>query len=140
MKVSFRRAGIAATLALLAAALSPLVSAQAASADAPHQGAVPPTFNPKDAGPPPSDAEIGHFVDASMQVQAISQKARSKFKAAKTDAARASIQKSAESSMEQAVQQNQLTTARYKQIFVAMQTDRSVHQKVVAQLKKKQGK
>lgn len=140
MKISLRRAGIVAALALSAAALSPQVLAQTAAANAPNQAATPPAFNPKDAGPPPSDAEIGHFVDASLQVQAISQKARSKFEAAKTDAARASIQKSAETEMKQAVQKNQLTPKRYKQIFVAMQTDKSIHQKVAALVQKKRSK
>lgn len=96
-------------------------------------------MNPGDAGPPPGDAEVHHFVKAAMQVQAIKQQATQQFDTAKTDADRTRIRDDAEAKMEATIKQNQLTVARYNQIFIAMQTNDKVQQKVQKAASEQQG-
>ena len=112
----------------IAPAMAPAQTSQ--PAQPPPQRQQAPAMNPKDAGPPPSDAEVHHFVNAALQVQVIKQQATQQFDAAKTEADRTRIRDDAEAKMEATIKQNQLTVARYNQIFTAMQTNDKVQQKV----------
>lgn len=141
MKKRARYSAIATALMLSGVMVAPTVLAQGApSAAAPQAAQTAPALKPQDAGPPPTDAELGHFVDAAFQVQAISNQARPQFDAAKTSADREKIKQAAEAKMETAVENDHLTVKRYKQIFVAMQTNDGVRKKVQALVQKKQGK
>lgn len=152
----YRRTAMSAALMLGASMLAPAALAQTMQSQAPQQQPPQqqapqqqapaqgqqsaPMMKKPDAGPAPSSSELKHFVNAALDVQAIGQQAQPKLKAATSKSDRMKLQQATEAKMKTAVQKHHLSVKRYQQIFVAMQTDNTVRQKVSKMVQAKQKK
>lgn len=127
-----RPLAVAMVLALGAGLAAPAAMAAGPQTQAEGQAPTPPKAQPRklDTGPPPTNAELHHFVDAAFAVQKIGKQVRPEIKQAKDSQARLKLQQQAEQKMKAAVKKNGLTVKRYQQIYMAMQENKHVKHEV----------
>ncbi|MDT0499121.1 DUF4168 domain-containing protein [Algiphilus sp. W345] len=84
---------------------------------------------------PVSEAEIDQFVASAQDVRRINAEVQPKLKAAGDAQAQTEIKQDAAENMKAAIEDNGLSVSRYQEIYLAMQTNPEVAQKVQSQLK-----